>query len=50
MAAENFLQALRQAMSPKAHDAIDNAISSNNRMKFQGAEWLIQGNLYFRYY
>jgi hypothetical protein len=36
MAAENFLQALRQAMSPKAHDAIDNAISSNNRMKFQG--------------
>ena len=36
MEAENFLQALKQAMSPKAHDAIDNAISSNNRMKFQG--------------
>ena len=36
MVAENFLQALRQAMSPKAHDAIDNAMSSNNRMKFQG--------------
>ena len=36
MEAENFLQALTQAMSPKAHDAIDNAISSNNRMKFEG--------------
>ena len=45
MVAENFLQALQQAMSPKAHDAIDNAMSSNNRMKFQEGG-SVSGGLY----